>query len=828
MTIMDGQSTAERLAASATPLGLDPDQLAAQYGWVRAVARNLVRDPWGAEDVTQETLLAALASPPPDVPDDQRLRAWLGRVAFNLSRLGVRQGARRRAREVREARAEAMPSVSDELESAATVSALSRAIGELSEPDRRVVMMRYFDGLSTAAIAAHTGVSELAVRKRLWRARNKLRATLEPEHKSGILGLVLAGAWLIERRTAASTAARGWQGLAGLAAGLALCVGATWWWGRAPRESEPRVARAAAAESGRIALQAFPALPDDEAESPPGPELSDPARRSWLPPAPKAPADEPVVREEERELFVSGTVLDLDGHARAGLELVAAGAPAEVLATTDALGGFRLAATALPLALEARGQDVATVLRAEFERADDAPRLLLVAPGLDLSGRVVDADGLPLPDARLELRCDERAFARVEQPVRLASAVLSVFGSDAGGRFERALLPRAAGLFLRIERAGFERLERPTLALGADELFVLEPTPTLGELSGTVRHRDGRPAVGANVRLARASTTTDVRGEFRLPLRGVQPDSPLEASDKRAGPVRLPRFGSKLGKRGPIQESVDIVLGEEYDSVTGRLIGAGAAGWLVAVYPQQGGERDEKGNELPAAVAYSDLAGKFELSLPRGIYALHALAPHALLVARQSGLDTRVAPWNVELPSTGSLADAHGHVRGSDGVLLAGARLNVGVLLDGVGGGRRLDWRALETDGLGYFGFPGDPELAIDVSVAHDDAASAELAPPTIFASTALGMELVLARPAFLQVAAAEGEACAVLDAGGELLATRGPLHMTGASFPLSDGRSAVLEIPAAARWLELERSGAEPVRVPIDPRPGQLLRVRP
>ena len=114
------------------------------------------------------------------------------------------------------------------------------------------------------------------------------------------------------------------------------------------------------------------------------------------------------------------------------------------------------------------------------------------------------------------------------------------------------------------------------------------------------------------------------------------------------------------------------------------------------------------------------------------------------------------------------------------------------------------------------------------MSVAHDDAASAELAPPTIFASTALGMELVLARPAFLQVAAAEGEACAVLDAGGELLATRGPLHMTGASFPLSDGRSAVLEIPAAARWLELERSGAEPVRVPIDPRPGQLLRVRP
>src|SRR6185436_14318880 len=108
---MDGQSTA---VPQPCP---DHLQLTAHYAWLHAVARNLVRDPWGAEDVTQETLLAALASPPPDVPDDQRLRAWLGRVAFNLSRLGARQGARRRAREVLVARAEAVPSVSDEYDS---------------------------------------------------------------------------------------------------------------------------------------------------------------------------------------------------------------------------------------------------------------------------------------------------------------------------------------------------------------------------------------------------------------------------------------------------------------------------------------------------------------------------------------------------------------------------------------------------------------------------------------------------------------------------------------------------------------------------------------
>src|SRR5262245_18727681 len=125
---MDGQSAA---IPKRSP---EHSQLTDHYGWVRAVARNLVRDPWGAEDVTQETILAALAAPPRDVPDDQRMRAWLGRVAFNLSRLGARQGARRRAREVRVARREALPSVTEELETAGTLQALSGAIADLAEP----------------------------------------------------------------------------------------------------------------------------------------------------------------------------------------------------------------------------------------------------------------------------------------------------------------------------------------------------------------------------------------------------------------------------------------------------------------------------------------------------------------------------------------------------------------------------------------------------------------------------------------------------------------------------------------------------------------------
>lgn len=860
MTIMDGQSTAERARLGALERGgLDHEQLAAQYGWVRSVARNLVRDPWGAEDVTQETLLAALAAPPPDVPDDQRLRAWLGRVAFNLSRLGVRQGARRRAREVRVARAEAMPSVSDELEARATVNGLSRAIAELSEPDRRVVLMRYFDGHSTAEIAAHLGVSELAVRKRLWRARNKLRVALEPERRSGqFLAFLCARIWN-ESALPAPARGAGWsKALSGLAASLAVCAGATWWWGTAPRGAELAVASVAqldpdartVLEPGLSGVQPTPARPLG------GPEAL-PSRRSWVPPLPRIPPSEPSEQEEEElvsALDAEGFVLDLDGRAQPGLEVLAAASlvPADgspgasapgraVLATTDALGGFRIPAqdlpgrTDAPLVLEARGADLTTVVRARLTAGQRQPGLILVAAALDLAGRVLDEDGVALDAAHLELRCDATAFARIEHPLRLDSAVLCAFGTDVAGRFERAALPRAAGLSLHIECPGYEPLERATLELGREELFVLRPTPVVAELSGTVYRQDGRMAAGATVRLARASTTTDTEGRFRLPLRGVRADSPLEASDKNASPTRVPDFGSRFlaGQVG----SVDIVLGEEFDLVEGQLVGPSSVGWLVAAYPEQGVTLDEKGREVPSALAHSDAAGGFSFSLPSGRYSLRALAPDAIQVARRDGLDSRSGAWELELPGRTGLASLNGTVHSDEGQLLAGARVAVAVLVDGASGRRSLPWGHVASGSLGDFAFPRDPELAVELAVEADETTSAQTSDSTsqgfsgglFVAALQARAALVAQRPAWLQVtrSGTAAEACSLLDADGTVLASRGPLG-SAASFGLREGWSPVLAVPSSVRWLELRGPGAEPLRVPIQPQSGRLLKVSP
>ena len=91
----------------------DRSLLVEQSRWVRSLAGSLVRDPSGADDVAQETLLAALAAPPADAGDSRRLRAWLGRVTFNLANLSMRRGMRRRAREEDVARSDREDSTAD-------------------------------------------------------------------------------------------------------------------------------------------------------------------------------------------------------------------------------------------------------------------------------------------------------------------------------------------------------------------------------------------------------------------------------------------------------------------------------------------------------------------------------------------------------------------------------------------------------------------------------------------------------------------------------------------------------------------------------------------
>jgi RNA polymerase sigma-70 factor (ECF subfamily) len=169
--------------------------------FLRRLARALLRDEHGAEDVEQETMIAAWSRPPGrEVP----LRAWLARIATRLALRARRAEGRRDQRERQGAREEAQPPPVDALAQAETLRRVTDAVLALDEPYRSTVLQRFYRGESIAEIAAREGVPEPTVRSRSRRALQELRRRLERETEGDWragLALLLPG-----RETVAGTA----------------------------------------------------------------------------------------------------------------------------------------------------------------------------------------------------------------------------------------------------------------------------------------------------------------------------------------------------------------------------------------------------------------------------------------------------------------------------------------------------------------------------------------------------------------------------------------------------------------------------------------------
>jgi RNA polymerase sigma-70 factor (ECF subfamily) len=145
--------------------------------WRYAV--RLTGDQAGAEDVVQETLLRAWQHP--EVTDDQErsTRAWLFTVARNLV-IDQRRSARFRNEsgtgDVERIYDRAGP---DEMDSALDRLLLRGALAQLSQEHRAVIRRAYYQGWTTAQIAADFHIAEGTVKSRLHYAVRALRLTFQ-------------------------------------------------------------------------------------------------------------------------------------------------------------------------------------------------------------------------------------------------------------------------------------------------------------------------------------------------------------------------------------------------------------------------------------------------------------------------------------------------------------------------------------------------------------------------------------------------------------------------------------------------------------------------
>lgn len=158
----------------------------ATYADVYALAYRLVRDREEAADVTQEVFMRVMRSVV-GFRGESAFGTWLHRVTVNTALTSLRKRSRR-PQPGREAFGmpgdEGMGTVDtdagpeERAERAELLARAEAAVAALPEASRTIVVLRDIEGLSTAEVAAATGLSETAVKVRLFRARERLRASL--------------------------------------------------------------------------------------------------------------------------------------------------------------------------------------------------------------------------------------------------------------------------------------------------------------------------------------------------------------------------------------------------------------------------------------------------------------------------------------------------------------------------------------------------------------------------------------------------------------------------------------------------------------------------
>ncbi len=138
-------------------------------GQVYNLAYRLLGDPAEAEDIAQETFLRAFRSLR-SYDHSRPFGAWLLSIAHHLC-VDLLRKRRAQARALQRARLELKthhtPEASEAIE-------LRELLGKLNEGDRAVVVLKYWYGYDYQEISRITGLTESAVKSRLYRARKIL------------------------------------------------------------------------------------------------------------------------------------------------------------------------------------------------------------------------------------------------------------------------------------------------------------------------------------------------------------------------------------------------------------------------------------------------------------------------------------------------------------------------------------------------------------------------------------------------------------------------------------------------------------------------------
>lgn len=146
------------------------EALLTRYGSsILRLAYSYLHNMEDAEEILQDTLIQYLKTAPV-LEQEAHEKAWLFRVAGNLSKNRIAYNKVRSTDELKESLA---------AEQREDLSFVWEAVKDLPVKYREVIHLFYYEGLSTAEIAAILEQKESTVRSHLMRGREKLRTILK-------------------------------------------------------------------------------------------------------------------------------------------------------------------------------------------------------------------------------------------------------------------------------------------------------------------------------------------------------------------------------------------------------------------------------------------------------------------------------------------------------------------------------------------------------------------------------------------------------------------------------------------------------------------------
>jgi RNA polymerase sigma-70 factor (ECF subfamily) len=151
-----------------------------------AIAQRILRDVHLTEDAVQDALVIAWRDLP-GLRDPDRFDAWLTRI---IVRAAVHEATRHRRRVVVDIQALPVdiPTAADDYVSVGDRDQLERGFRRLPPEQRALLVLRHYAGLEPAEIADVLGIPAGTARSRLHHAHRAMRAALDADARSSVMG----------------------------------------------------------------------------------------------------------------------------------------------------------------------------------------------------------------------------------------------------------------------------------------------------------------------------------------------------------------------------------------------------------------------------------------------------------------------------------------------------------------------------------------------------------------------------------------------------------------------------------------------------------------